>query len=100
MNWNRAILPKLTPQHRRAFKYNLAAQCVLLFFASLVLDEGFFGATSLIVVLAYWLGVLMILRRRYPNLVPGDLLFFRWGFLAAALLGAILCWIVIASRYR
>lgn len=100
MNWNADILRELPSPHRRAFKYNLAAQCLLFLMASLALDEGYFATTTAIVVAAYWIGCVIIVRHRYPRLVASDLLFFRWGFLGAALLGAILCQVVIAWRYR
>jgi hypothetical protein len=90
MKLNGEILPRMSPEHRYALGCDAIGQIVLLFYGALLLDGGGLFKLALIGTIAYWPACTIILFRRYSRLTAGDLIFFRWGFAAAALLAEVL----------
>jgi len=59
------------------------AQVIVLLIGTMVLDGGFFFATSLIAAAAYWFGFLAVIVRHPSSPTKGDLVWASAGFAVA-----------------
>ena len=56
------------------------AQGIVLLLGGMISDTGFFFATSLIAVVAYWVGFLVVVARHPAAPTRGDLIWASAGF--------------------
>jgi hypothetical protein len=71
----------IADSYRRPLWDAFAVQAVLLMLSAMMLDFGVTAQCSLIALLAFWGGTLMVLLRRPRNPTRMDLGWIRWGYL-------------------
>ena len=71
----------VSDSYRRSLWIALALQGAIGALSALMLDFGMMARCSLIALLAFWGGTLMVLLRRPRNPTRIDLWLIRWGYL-------------------
>jgi hypothetical protein len=88
---NKALLSKaIAPQYRSAVKWGAVQQTVTGILSAMVLDGGVVFRVWSLSVLAYWIGVILIVLRRPLSPTRLDILFIKYGFIPLFILD---CWL-------
>jgi len=88
----------LAPAYDRAVKHSLLLQLITTILLLLLLDGGQLARAGAAAMLAFWIGVAIVMLRRPQTPRPLDLLYVRWGylpFLAIAIAVALSPWMGI-----
>ena len=60
---------------------SLVQQAFFVLLGGMTLDDGTAGRIVFCSVVAYWMGLLIVVVRRNHRFTPADRLYARWGFL-------------------
>lgn len=79
---------------------SLVLQGFFFILGGLVLDDGTVGRIVLCAIVAYWIGLLIVVVRRSHRFTPADRLYARWGFLALLIITPFAAMLVEYLRNR
>jgi hypothetical protein len=83
---------------RQALFSALCQQIVVLTLAAMILDGGLIAQVCIFAAIAFWLGVVVIWRRRRANLTRGDTLYIEAGLLPITIAAVFLSFAIWRLR--
>ena len=81
---------RFAPEYREAVKVALVLQALAMVVLLAVLDGGALARAGGAAMLAFWIGVVVVVIRRPKAPSAFDLLYVRWGYLVMLVIGIAL----------
>ena len=84
------IRPRFSEEYRRPIQWALIQQLVIGILSLLMLDGGMMARQCALVLVAFWVGTVLILWRRPANPTSWDLSLIQFGFVLLLILSELL----------